>query len=179
MFIITEILPAKKRGWHSRLGKLYENAVNFLAVRPRSILETRRYLKQKIWKKEPGWAKEESEEAVEGILVRLGKEGFLNDERFARWWVNERKLSPKGRGVKLIQQELLSKGIESKLIDLIFDQEIVLADQLEKAKKVFLQKAKLIKAKNPYELRGKMAAFLQRRGFEMAIIKKVLQDLDD
>lgn len=80
-------------------------AAAFLAVRPRSVDETRRRLRQLGYPAAP----------IEIVLDRLLAFGYLDDEAFARTWVESRDRAHP-RGEHALRQELLRKGIDREII---------------------------------------------------------------
>ena len=85
-----------------------EAAGRFLEVRPRSIAEVRRRL---------GGAGYRGE-LVEGAIAKLLEFGVLDDQSFARTWVESRDRG-RPRGERAIRQELGLKGIERETIELV------------------------------------------------------------
>ena len=82
-----------------------EAAAQFLAVRSRSVAETRRRLLHL------GYSPELAQEAIE----RLGRMGYLDDLAFARAWMESRDRS-RPRGETALRGELLRKGVEDAVI---------------------------------------------------------------
>ena len=105
-------------------GRLYERCLRFIGTRPRSEKELRRYLKEVIRKKSVEWLKGSRfegekivlDEITEKVLGRLSKESLLDDDAFARWWIEQRTRGGM-KGWIVIRQELLGKGVASKIID--------------------------------------------------------------
>src|SRR5665811_345782 len=60
------------------VNKLYNLAVNRIAARPRSIEEARKYM----------LSKEVDLDLVEKALAKLIQRGYLNDNEFTLWWVD-------------------------------------------------------------------------------------------
>ena len=85
-----------------------EAAGRFLGARPRSIAEVRRRLGGAGYRVE----------LVEGAIARLLEFGVLDDEAFARTWVESRDRA-RPRGERAIRQELTQKGIERETIDVV------------------------------------------------------------
>ena len=50
------------------------------------------------------------------VLDRLGKNGLVSDEDFAKWWVDQRIRNGQ-KGWMLIQSELVQKGVSKEIID--------------------------------------------------------------
>lgn len=88
-----------------------EAAAMFLAVRSRSVAETRRRLLHL------GYA----EAVAEAALARLGGLGYLDDSAFARAWVESRDRS-RPRGETALRQELRRKGIDEALVREVLDE---------------------------------------------------------
>lgn len=82
-----------------------EAAAAFLGVRPRSVDETRRRLIHHGYRAD----------LVEIVLGKLVEMGYLDDESFARAWVESRDRS-RPRGENALRRELFLKGIERDTI---------------------------------------------------------------
>jgi SOS response regulatory protein OraA/RecX len=82
-----------------------EAAAAFLAVRPRSVDETRRRLGHLGYAAAP----------IEIVLDRLLAFGYLDDEVFARTWVESRDRAHP-RGESALRRELARKGIDREII---------------------------------------------------------------
>jgi len=94
-----------RRGAVTDPAIVLEAAARFLAVRSRSVAETRRRLLHL------GYGTEVTVE----VLDRLGRMGYLDDGAFARAWVESRDRS-RPRGETALRQELLRKGVEDAVI---------------------------------------------------------------
>jgi len=82
-----------------------EAAARFLEARPRSVAEVRRRLGQAGYRPE----------LIEGAVGRLTELGVLDDEQFARQWVESRdRAHPRGEHALII--ELRQKGIDATTI---------------------------------------------------------------
>ena len=83
----------------SQFGKLYMRALAYCLRRPHSVKEVRDYL----WRKtQPALRKRQtgmnnpvvySERVASRVLSKLQQKAYVNDEAFARWWVENRQLS--------------------------------------------------------------------------------------
>ena len=85
-----------------------EAAGRFLEARPRSIAEVRRRLGGAGYRVE----------LVEGAIAKLLEFGVLDDQAFARMWVESRDRAHP-RAERAIRQELIQKGIERETIELV------------------------------------------------------------
>ena len=88
-----------------------EAAARFLEPRARSVAEVRRRLTGAGYKRE----------LVDGAIERLLEFGMLDDEAFARAWVESRDRA-RPRGERAIRQELGLKGIDRSTIDLVLSE---------------------------------------------------------
>jgi len=90
----------------SEVGKALDRAYNFLSFRSRSRQEMARYFRDKKY----------DDDLIEFLIQRLEVQDLINDERFAREWVEARQLaSPRSR--IHLQAELREKGIASDIIE--------------------------------------------------------------
>jgi regulatory protein len=85
-----------------------EAAARFLEVRSRSVAEVRRRLAGAGYRVE----------LVEGAIERLTELGMLDDEAFARAWVESRDRA-RPRGERAIREELRLRGVDRASIDLV------------------------------------------------------------
>ena len=81
-------------------------AARFLEVRPRSISEVRRRLTSAGYRSA----------LVDGAIARLTDLGILDDEAFARAWVESRDRA-RPRGERALRQELALKGVGREIVD--------------------------------------------------------------
>jgi len=142
------------------------NAYALLRQRPRSVYEIRSRLKLK------GYA----DPLIEDIVASLERTGDLNDEKFARLWVESRMhMNPAGDVV--LKHELKRNGISDSIIEAVLiekgekydEYEIALSmanDRFERFKKLDRQKA----MKRVYD-------FLLRRGFKYDTVRRVIENL--
>jgi regulatory protein len=85
-----------------------EAAARFLEPRARSVAEVRRRLSSAGYQPP----------LVETAIERLLELGMLDDEAFARAWVESRDRA-RPRGERAIQQELAQKGVDRATVDLV------------------------------------------------------------
>jgi regulatory protein len=81
-----------------------EAAAAFLAVRPRSVAETRRRLRHLGY----------PHELVDQVVARLVDMRYLDDETFARAWVESRDRA-RPRGESALRRELALKGVDREV----------------------------------------------------------------
>ena len=108
-------------------------------------------------------------EVIEDAINYVKKYNYINDERFASNYLNYKGKSKSSRHIKM---ELISKGIESSIIEKLFSDN----DNDEEALYNLLKK----KIKNPEEMDDdklrKIYAYLYRKGFNGELISSCVQD---
>ena len=113
---------------------------------------------------------------VPEYIEQLEKSGFLNETRYIKSFINSH-FTKKKWGAAKIKAALGSKGIrDSQYKDLIkdIDQDDYYATALKLAEK----KTTTIKSKSPQDHRMKLMRFLMSKGFESAVIGKVMKKLN-
>jgi regulatory protein len=138
-------------------------ALRFLEARPRSTAEVRRRLLLHGYRAD----------LVEGCLERLLELGILDDEAFARTWVESRDRA-RPRGERALRAELRTKGIDRQVVDDVLDARIdeQPAADAEAARRVLERHASaLARIADPRARRQRAYALLARSGFdsEMAV----------
>ena len=119
----------------------------------------------------------ELDETVQNrVIVRLIKERYIDDERYARAFVKDKILYNKW-GRRKIQQGLWVKRIDDEIQKRVLD-EIDDEEYLNVLKPLLKQKRKNTKAESDYELNQKLVRFALGRGFTFDIIRQCL-DVDE
>ena len=139
----------------------YFRALYFLKFRPRSRYEIQRYLKDKKF----------LPETVTGTVRRLEDAGYINDNDFARLWV-ENRMRCKPKGIVALREELREKGIASEII------QTVLADLDEKqaAWDAVRPKLRHWNALEKEEFKKKAVGYLTRRGFRYSLCSEIFDE---
>jgi regulatory protein len=157
----------------SQFGKTYARALEFCLMRPHSSKEVRDYLYRKtrdMRTKTGGIKKGVSPEVTKRVFNRLAEKGYVNDEKFARYWVENRNLK-KGVSKRKLQAELQSKGVDSSIIERLLA-ESDRSDDDELAKIIH-------KKRHRYPDRQKFMMYLARQGFDFDTIKRTLAESND
>ncbi|MBU2036049.1 RecX family transcriptional regulator, partial [Patescibacteria group bacterium] len=97
----------KKAQFQKTLDKL----LRFATLRPRSQREIRYWLRRK----------KVHESLNEELFKRLRRLELLDDEKFTKWWIDQR-LSFKPRGKRALKYELFQKGIDKEVIEKILNE---------------------------------------------------------
>lgn len=162
----------------SDFGKFYARALEYVLMRPHSIKEIRDYLKRKTLSKKvrvknrkTGEYQTKVREGYDASLIplvleRLDQHGHLDDERFARLWVENRN-TKKGVSIRKLRNELAEKGVDKNIVESVLQDSS--RDEREELRKVIARKA------NRYEDPQKLIQYLVRQGFNYS---DVLDELD-
>lgn len=157
----------------SQFGKLYTRSLEYALIRPRSQREMRDYLYRKTRDsrtKTGDIKKGVSKELTERVFNRLFEKGYIDDMKFASFWVENRNVR-KGSSMRKLQMELRGKGVDVAIV------EQVLAST-ERADTDELQKI-IAKKASRYDDVQKLTAYLVRQGFRYDDVKEVLSRSDD
>jgi regulatory protein len=114
--------------------------------------------------------------ASEQVIRKLIKENFINEERYAGAYVRDKYRHNKWGRVKIAAM-LKAKGIPSGIIDSalsFLDEE----EYRQMIKDMILSRRKSVKAKNQYDLKGKLLRYGLSKGFESSLLYDILNDLD-
>ena len=112
---------------------------------------------------------------VPSYIEQLEGSGFLNEKRYVKMFIDSH-FTKKKWGAAKIRAALGSKGIkDSQYKDLLkeIDQEDYYATALKLAEK----KTTSIKSKSPQDHRMKLMRFLMSKGFESAVIQRVMKKM--
>lgn len=112
---------------------------------------------------------------MQPYIEQLERSGFLDEKRYVRGFV-ESKFNNKKWGAAKIKAALAAKGINEAIYKPYLqelDQEEYYAAALRLAEK----KNPAIKSKSPQDHRLKLMRFLMGKGYESAIVSKVLKRL--
>jgi len=161
--------------------KLLNAAFRFVSYRPRSSQEIRDFLTEKLTK----W-KTSGESILEKVLDRLQELSYLDDAKFAAWWIEQRqRFRPKGW--RIIKEELRLKGISRGILAEL-EAEISgrcnrgrdsidhLSDR-ETARRALAKKLKFWQKLPILEQKKKIYAYLFRRGFDSDTIGSVIDEI--
>jgi len=140
----------------------HEAALRLLAYRPRSEAEVRSRLARRGLP--PG--------VVQETMERLREQGLLDDEAFARYWVDTRQQSsPRGR--RLLRRELLAKGIA---VETAAEAVATVAEE-EIARRAAEKKANSLRNLDYPAFRRHLGQFLLRRGFPYETARVLVEEL--
>ena len=178
----------------SSFGKLYMSTLEWVFLRPRSTKEVREHLHQrlskrkqlnKIRKNNQNFLKEHpelhqkkqelklftsevelfSDEDIENVVQKLIEKKYIDDFRFAEYYV-ENRCTKKGISKRRLYEELIKKGISSEIVDEVLNKSK--RNPEEEIKKVILKK------KNKYDSPQKLLNYILRQGFPYDISRTLV-----
>ena len=181
----------------SEYGKLYQSTLEWILTRPHSEKETHDNLKQKQYKRSLENKKrlnnreklkqnpelkskqkdfkihtkllpEISDENIEKVFATLKSRGYLDDEKFVKFYL-ENRFVKKGISQKRLKMELLKKGINEKTITKFFSE--TPRDESEEIKKVIQKK------RQKYD-DEKLIQYLVRQGFDFELSRNLVRGTD-
>ncbi len=144
----------------------FNQALNLLSHRSRSVAEMTRYLEGK------GYAPE----TIKAVLVRLEEERLLNDDRFAKEWIENRNTF-RPRSQSQLKAELRFKGLAESSIESALEESGV--DDATLAMAAAQKQAHRYLSSDYENYRKKLGNALLRRGFSYATVNETLRTLWD
>jgi regulatory protein len=141
----------------------YQKALHFLSFRPRSSAEVRQNLSKRGI----------SESLIEETLDRLQSTGQIDDEAFARAWVENRNTF-RPRGKPALRMELRRKGLSDEIVQSVLNTQVDEAALAITSARKYARR--LIGLEWP-EFRQKLSGFLARRGFSYTTLAPVVSEV--
>lgn len=155
----------------SSYGKVYQRTLEWVLSRPRSIRETEDYLRKKQYdlkKQEDKNAALKNEEVAKIISTLIDKK-YLNDETYAKYYV-ENRFTKKGISAKRLRMELNKKGISNLIIEDVLSSGA--RNDEGEIKKIIAKK------RSKYD-DEKLTNYLLRQGFDYELVKNLIQQEQD
>lgn len=141
-------------------------SLNFLAYRPRSEGEIRRKLQQGKY----------PEATIEQVIAKLRDWRYVDDEDFARRWIENRS-THRPRGSRLLAQELKAKGIDAGTMHEALEDAGL--DEAADALVIARQRWRQLQNLEPAVRERRLSGFLARRGYGFDVIRPTLDALRD
>jgi regulatory protein len=146
----------------SNQDKLYNQTLNYVALRPRTKAEVVSYLKRK----------DSPAPIIEQITNKLSSIGLLNDAKFAQSFVNDRRLlRPTSRRKMII--DLRKKHVANDIAEQVVGQSQ--EDERAALSEIITKKRR----QSAYQDDLKLTRYLIGQGFNYGDIKAVLKDPDN
>lgn len=162
----------------SSFGKLYAQALKYCLMRPHSSQEIKDYLfKKTLDRKVKNYKTGEinnrqgvNSKISDRVYNRLVDKGYVDDEKFACWWIRNCKINT-GISIRKLRQELSAKRVSNDIIDMVLAQ----SDRDDNCEIIKI----INKKRSRYPDENKMIAYLARQGFSYEDIKDGLDSLKD
>lgn len=154
----AEKLEELKRA--SEFGKLYQRALEWALVRPRSEKEVRDYLYKKVFERKL------DKSYIDLIVARLKEKKYLDDTVFAKYYV-ENRFVKKGISRRRLSLELVKKGVAKEIIAEVLDGR---NDEEEILKMIAKKRAR-------YD-DEKLINYLCRQGFSFELVRNLVRDYE-
>lgn len=139
-----------------------DGALHSLAARPRSESELRQRLTRRAL----------PADVIDHTIGRLREFGYVNDEDFARQWVESRSGSnPRGR--RVVAQELRMKGVDPATAEAALEA----LPEADSARRVAEKRVRGLHGLAYPEFRTRLSDHLVRRGFGYDVVKEVVTEL--
>lgn len=159
----------------SEFGKLYQRTLEWVLTRPHSVRETRDYLRRRQIKRhmlnrqrvreERKPLAEIGDDVVQLVVERLIAKRYLNDQKFAEFYVENRSVR-RGISHKRLRMELQKKGVASDVISEAMAK--IGRNENEEILKVIAKKRKKY---NDFQMIG----YLVRQGFDLQQAKDAVE----
>lgn len=130
------------------------------------------HCKEDMRRKMERW--EVDEDIQEKVIDYLVKERYIDEERYARYFIRAKK-EYNHWGERKIEQALYMKRIPKDIYEPLL-KEICNNDFRDILKSLLQNKKRSIKASSDYELRGKLIRFAMQRGFTYDQIMEALDN---
>lgn len=148
--------------YKEKISKARMYALKLLSYRERSEWEIKKRMKRKGYQKE----------IIEDTLDYLKEQGLINDERFARIWIEDRIKG--GYGRRRIYYELSEKRVDKEIVDELIKKLCPRVNEISTAFHLIEKNKRFLKEEKNSRIR-KISAFLERRGFSFDIINEVIE----
>ena len=138
-----------------------EAALRFLAYRARSESEVRQRLNRR-----------HGSQVIDQVITTLRQQGNLDDASFARQWRNQRERN-RPRGQRALRQELLRLGVSAEVVKEALED----FDDADNAYRAGRTQASRLTESGYTQFRQRLWSYLQRRGFDSAVIGETVRRL--
>lgn len=142
--------------------KTLDKLLRFATLRPRSEKEIKdRLIKYKA-----------HDSLHKKLFNKLKRLDLLDDEKFAKWWV-EQRLQFRFKSRRELEYELRIKGVNSELVNQLISELVNQEKEIEMAKKLIEKKKYRWEILPAMERKKKIREFLGRKGFGWDVVRKV------
>jgi regulatory protein len=155
-------------------NRVFDRVAQNISNSPKTEFQIRRYIKDLFFKKKGDWFSKgidiDESKILENVITRLKDYHFLDDESYARMFV-ESRIKNKPRGKIILINELRTKGISKNTAQKICDE--LVDDESSLLKKIY---AKKYGDEEFTRKDTKKIQYLQRKGFSWDLIQTLISD---
>ena len=144
--------------------RAFQNALNYLSYRMRSVYEVRKYLEER----------EVEVEEIDNIIETLTDRGFLHDESFAASYVRTKRDTAQ-KGPLLMKRELQEKGIAAAIIERAME-EYTAEQQFDDAVALAEKKQSSYQKESVRKREEKLMQFLLQKGYPAGLAKEAVKE---
>lgn len=141
-------------------------ALNYLSYKPRSINE----VKKKLFSKKIAYS------VIDLTIEKMKKYGYLDDEKYARDWIEER-IRTRGFSPSKIKSELFLKGISKEIIENNLSEIYTPELEIKTAKRIAKKQMRKYKNLDEKVIKRRIINFLLRRGYNYSVIESILSEV--
>ncbi len=113
-------------------------------------------------------------QVIKQTIQYLSKLNYLNDENFARFWI-QAKIEAQPVGYSLLRYQLRQKGIASGVLEKALKDVASDYNEIEAARKLARSRGARYKSLEPLKLKRRLYAYLRRRGFSQEAILEAIK----
>ena len=157
-------INAKRQAEDKEFIKAKDYACRLLSYRQRSIKEMTQRLKRRYF----------SSETIKKTIEYLIELNYLNDEDFARFWI-QTKMQSNPCGWSVLRYQLRQKGIAGQIIDRLINDFAGQYDEYKTAKELAISRRRRYKGLKSAKIKRRLYAYLSRRGFSQEAILQAIE----
>lgn len=157
---LTDVLFAEEK------SKAMDSALNYLSYTAKSEKEIRKKLSEK----------EYEEDIIDYVIEKLKGFGYIDDIALGHALIKDRQIFKKV-GKRVIAQDLFHKGIPKETVDELMQETYDEDEEFQRALTLAQKKLSTLEG-DRYKIKGKLYAFLSRKGYVSNIISQVMNELE-
>ena len=157
-----------------RYQKVFLKILNFVSYKPRTEKEISERLKRYVNSERV--SDKEAEELIKNISTQLEADGYINDKKTAKLYLESYLTSPKSQSINKFKQNLKKKGFKEMDIEMLTSN---IPNRQEKESALNDAKKKLNRLGNEafFIKKAKLSNFLYSKGYSSDTIKSVVDTL--
>ena len=144
--------------------KAKDYAYRLLSYRQRSVKEITQRLKMKGF----------TAKTIKKTIKYLNELNYLNDENFARVWI-QTKMQSRPVGWSLLRYQLRQKGVAQEILEKVISDLTGQYDEYEAARQIAVSRRRYYKNLEPLKLKRRLYDYLRRRGFSQEAILQAIE----